>query len=74
MQPQTIIVELTHPHSLRLLKELEQVNAIKLISVEHNVSDVFIPEWQKKIVRERKANSKTSEFTSLDDAILKINF
>ena len=68
MKPRTILVELSHPHSLRLLQELEQVNAIKLIVP----SDLSIPEWQKEIVRGRVASSKDTDFTELDEAFQKL--
>ena len=71
MQNKTILVELSHPHSLRLLRELEQVNAIKLI--EQNKDDALVvPEWHKEIVRKRVANSKDSDFTELDEACKKL--
>jgi len=72
MQPQTILVELSHPHSLRLLQELEQVKAIKLITKEDQMDNMVIPEWHKEIVRKRVANSNDSDFTSLDDAFKKL--
>ncbi len=72
MQPQTILVELSHPHSLRLLQELEQVKAIKLISNEAQVTDMVIPDWHKDIVRKRVAASKDTDFTSLDEAFKKL--
>jgi hypothetical protein len=50
MQPQTILVELCHPHSLRLLQELEQVKAIKLINNEDQKNNFSVPEWHKEIV------------------------
>jgi hypothetical protein len=68
MEPRTILVELSHPHSLRLLQELEQVNAIKLIVP----SDLSIPEWQKEIVRGRVASSMDTDFTELDEAFQKL--
>jgi hypothetical protein len=68
MEPRTILVELSHPHSLRLLQELEQVNAIKLIVP----TDLSIPEWHKEIVRERVDSSKDSDFTELDEAFQKL--
>ncbi|MFN0049448.1 MAG: hypothetical protein ACKVOU_10020 [Cytophagales bacterium] len=72
MQPQTILVELSHPHSLRLLQELEQVNAIKLITKEAQVANMVIPEWHKEIVRKRVATSKDSDFIPLDEAFKKL--
>jgi hypothetical protein len=72
MQPQTILVELSHPNSLRLLQELEQVKAIKLISNEAQVTDMVIPEWHKDIVRKREAASKDTDFTPLDEAFKKL--
>lgn len=69
MQNKTVLVELSHPHSLRLLQELEQVNAIKLIRQDDETfSELFVPEWHKEIVRKRVANSKDSDFTEIDEA------
>jgi hypothetical protein len=72
MQSKTILVELSHPHSLRLLRELEQVNAIKLIKQDKTDDTLIVPEWQKEIVRKRVANSKDSDFTELDEAFKKL--
>lgn len=72
MQPQRILVELSHPHSLRLLQELEQVKAIKLIHNEEFIDNTVVPEWHKDIVRKRVANSKNSDFIPLDEALKKL--
>lgn len=72
MQPKTILVELSHPHSLRLLQELEQVKAIKLIHKEDQIANMGIPEWHKEIVRKRIVSSKDTDFTSLDEAFKKL--
>ena len=72
MQPQTILVELSNPHSLRLIQELEQVNAIKLITKEDQKDTMVITEWHKEIVRKRVATAKDNDFTSLDKAFKKL--
>lgn len=72
MRRQTILVELSHPHSLRLLQELEQVKAIKLITSEAQIEDMAIPEWHKDIVRNRVTTSKDTEFIPLDEAFKKL--
>jgi len=72
MQPQTILVELSNPHSLRLIQELEQVNAIKLITKEDQKDTMVITEWHKEIVRKRVATAKDNDFTSLDEAFKKL--
>ncbi len=72
MQPQTILVELCHPHSLRLLQELEQVKAIKLINNEDQKNNFSVPEWHKEIVRKRLANAKDSDFIPIEEAFKKL--
>lgn len=71
MLPQTVLVELSHPHSLSLLRELEHLKAIKLITNENSEPSV-IPEWHKEIVRKKVSSSKESDFTRLDDAFKKL--
>lgn len=67
MQTRTILVELSHPHSLRLLEELEQVHAIKLIRGDALENDFNIPQWQKDIVLKRVKTAKDSDFIAMDE-------
>lgn len=61
----TIKVELSHPHSLRLLKELEQVNAIKLLSDNINQHN-DLSEWHKKLLDERMILARSNSEQLLD--------
>lgn len=54
IQPlRTITVELSKPHSLKLLKELEHLEAIKIIpnKVENQIFE--LPNWHKVIIDQR---------------------
>ncbi len=65
--PQTVIVELLHPNSLRLLEDLAQIDVIKLISPVSTVEDLDIPQWHKNIVRQRVATATEQDFTEIND-------
>lgn len=65
--PQTVIVELLHPNSLRLLEDLAQIDVIKLISPVSTVEDLDIPKWHKNIVRQRVATATEQDFTEIND-------
>lgn len=73
IQPiKTVTVELSHPHSLRLLKELEQVNAIKLIKEKKSSPHLEIPDWHKPLLDERIARAKNNPESMLDfDVVMK---
>lgn len=70
--PQTIIVQLLHPNSLRLLEELAEIDIIKLVSPKSSEADFTIPEWHKDIVRERVATATEHNFTEINEAFNKL--
>ncbi|TAE38959.1 MAG: hypothetical protein EAY66_03015 [Sphingobacteriales bacterium] len=70
--PQTIMVQLLHPNSLRLLEDLAQIDVIKLLSPVNTDADLIIPEWHKDIVRKRVAKSTDENFTEMNDAFSKL--
>lgn len=70
--PQTVIVELLHPNSLRLLEDLAQIDVIKLISPVSTDVDLDIPQWHKNIVRQRVATATEQDFTEMNDVFNKL--
>lgn len=50
----------------------EKTQSFLELKVQKTEENFFIPEWQKEIVRNRIANSKDSDFTSLEDAFKKL--
>lgn len=73
IQPlRTVTVELSKPHSLKLLKELEHLEAIKLIKETKNSSVLEIPEWHKPLLDVRIARAKNNPESMLDfDTVMK---
>lgn len=65
--PQTVIVQLLHPNSLRLLEDLAQIDVIKLITPVNTDVDLTIPQWHKDVVRQRVATSSEQDFTEMND-------
>ena len=61
--PQTVLVQLLHPNSLRLLEELAQIDVIKLVIPENAALE--IPQWYKEIVRQRVATATEKDFTEM---------
>jgi hypothetical protein len=70
--PQTIMVQLLHPNSLRLLEELAQIDVIKLLAPITSETDFTIPEWHKDIVRKRVATATEHNFTEINEAFNKL--
>lgn len=59
---QTITIELLNNKALNLLKDLEQLNIIRIPATEKIEQDLVIPEWHKDIVRERRKNAKHEDY------------
>jgi hypothetical protein len=63
----TLTIEIPNNNSYTLIKQLEELHIIKIITTTFDVDDEFeVPEWHKKIVLESIANTKPEEYQDWD--------
>ena len=55
---QTITIELLNSKALNLLKDLEQLNIIRIPEIKVEDTNLPVPEWHKEIVRKRRKSTK----------------